>query len=267
MAGNFYDVEDNGVGAVAGGGVQSVQRALGLLELLADAGGELGLTQMADAANLPLPTIHRQVRTLVAMGYVRQLPSRRYALGPRLIALGESASGLLSGWARPFLAGLVEELGETANLSMLDGDYAIYVAQVPSRHSMRMFTEVGRRVHLHCTGVGKVLLAGLDEDQVADVIGRSGLPRQTPHTITDTQALAAELDRVRRQGYAVDNGEQEIGVCCVATAVAGAPSPTAISVSGPSFRLTPDVVQRAVPLLRKAADGLAADLASRQHPA
>lgn len=245
---------------VGSANVQSVERAFGLLEILAEGGGELSLSQIAQTAGLPLPTIHRLLRTLVNLAYVRQLPSRRYALGPRLITLGESASGMVSDWARPFLTRLVEELGETANLSMLDADRAIYVAQVPSRHSMRMFTEVGRRVNLHCTGVGKALLAQLDDTQVAQLLSRRGLPANTPRTITDMPALLAELETVRSRGFAVDDGEQEVGVHCVAVAVVGAPSPTAISVSGPTTRLTSEVVQRAVPLLRSAADGLAADL-------
>src|SRR5690606_32825358 len=93
---------------------------------MADAGGEISLSQLADSSGLPLPTIHRIIRTLVDNGYVRQLPSRRYALGPRLIGLGESASRMLGTWARPHLAQLVDELGETANLAMLDGDKVVY---------------------------------------------------------------------------------------------------------------------------------------------
>ncbi|MCW2698410.1 MAG: Transcriptional regulator, IclR family [Modestobacter sp.] len=133
-------------------GVQSLERAFLLLELMAEDGGEVALSRLAVDSGLPLSTIHRLVRTLVARGYVRQLPSRRYVLGPRLIHLGESSSRTLGTWARPHLTALVDAFGETANLAMLDGDRVVYVAQVPSRHSMRMFTEVGRRVHLHCTG-------------------------------------------------------------------------------------------------------------------
>jgi IclR family acetate operon transcriptional repressor len=113
---------------------------------------------------------------------------------------------------------------------------------------------------LHCTGVGKALLAQLDDARIVDVARRTGLPAQTPRTITDPAALAAEIARIRAQGFAVDDGEQEIGVHCVAAAVVGAPSPMAISVSGPTSRLTSDVVKRAAPLLVSAAEGLAADL-------
>src|SRR5690242_11094577 len=115
------------------GGVQSIERVFELLETMADAGGVIGLSQLASQSGLPLPTIHRLVRTLVDLGYVRQEPSREYALGPRLIRLGESSSTMLSVFARPHLARLVDELGESANMAMLDGDQIVYLAQVPSR--------------------------------------------------------------------------------------------------------------------------------------
>ena len=245
------------------GGVQSLDRAFALLEHMADAGGDVALSELAVRSGLPLPTIHRIVRTLVASGYVRQLPSRRYGLGPRLIGLGEAASRMLGEWARPQLAQLVDQAGETANLAMLDGDAVVYVAQVPSRHSMRMFTEVGRRVPVHCTGVGKVLLAQLPPAQVHAMLTRAGMAAQTPHTITDPDRLARELDRVRHQGYAVDDAEQEVGVRCVAVAVPGGRSTTALSVSGPETRVTWAVVERTVPLLQEAAAALAGQLAGR----
>src|SRR3990170_4336645 len=143
------------------GSVQSIERAFGLLETMADHSGMMGLSQLAAESGLPLPTIHRLVRTLVDLGYLRQEASRQYVLGPKLIRLGDVSSHMLSVWARPHLAHLVDELGESANLAMLDGDQIVYVAQVPSRHSMRMFTEVGRRVWPHCTAVGKALLASM----------------------------------------------------------------------------------------------------------
>src|SRR5262245_58522920 len=92
-------------------GVQTIERAFGLLETMAAHGGEMALTQLAAASGLPMPTIHRLMQSLVAQGYVRQQPSRRYALGPRLIWLGESAEGLLSSWAKPHLDRLVGEIG------------------------------------------------------------------------------------------------------------------------------------------------------------
>jgi IclR family acetate operon transcriptional repressor len=245
------------------GGVQSVGRALDLLEIVGAAGGEIGLSELATRSGLPLPSIHRLVRTLVDRGYMRQLPNRRYSLGTRLVPLGQAAGAMLGAWAQPVLADLVDQLGETANLAVLDGDAATYVGQAPSRHSMRMFTEVGRRVMAHCTGVGKALLSTLPDDAVRDLLARTGMPARTPRTITDPEALLVELARVRREGFAVDEGEQEVGVRCVARPVPGPLGTLAVSVSGPAPRMTADLVARAVPLLRDAGERLAVELAER----
>lgn len=243
-------------GGRGAGGVQSLDRAIVLLDLLADAGGEVGISRLAELSGLPLPTIHRLMRSLVTHGYVRQEASRRYALGPRLIRLGESAARQLGTWARPQLVELVAAVGETANLALLEGDDVVYVAQVPSTHSMRMFTEVGRRVFAHCTGVGKALLAQLPAETVQEILARTGMPAQTPHTLTDPATLLRELAQIRQQGYAIDDGEQEVGVRCLAVPVLGAPAMAAISVSGPAARLTDEVFDRIVPLLRRAAEQL-----------
>jgi IclR family acetate operon transcriptional repressor len=252
--------ESSGPVSSTDGGVQSLERAFLLLELMAEDGGEVALSRLAVESGLPLSTIHRLVRTLVARGYVRQLPSRRYVLGPRLIHLGESSSRTLGTWARPHLSSLVDSTGETANLAMLDGDRVVYVAQVPSRHSMRMFTEVGRRVHLHCTGVGKVLLAQLPSGTARELIVRSGMPRRTPLTVTDPDELMGQLPQIAEQGYALDDGEQETGVRCVAVPVPGGPLMTAISVSGPEGRVLMDGVPGIVAQLQETAAALAAEL-------
>lgn len=246
--------------AAGSGGVQSLERAFALLEHMADAGGETGLSELAGSSGLPLPTIHRLMRTLVASGYVRQQPDRRYALGPRLIRLGESAARPMATWARPHLARLVEETGETANMALLDGDEVVYVAQVPSRHAMRMFTEVGRRVLPHSTGVGKALLAHRPAAEVRGILARNGMPAATERTIISPEAFLRELERVRGEGYAVDDNEQELGVRCLAVVVPGAPAPAAVSVSGPSGRLTEAATEKIVPLLHEVARDISASL-------
>jgi IclR family transcriptional regulator, acetate operon repressor len=248
-------------GSTRSGTVQSIERAFGLLETMADHGGTMGLSQLAAESGLPLPTIHRLLRTLVDLGYLRQDAGRQYVLAPRLIRLGESSGAMLSVWAKPHLDRLVVELGESANLAMLDGDEIVYVAQAQSRRSMRMFTEVGRRVLPHCTAVGKAILAGMPEEQVHDLLRRTGMPQHTEHTITDPDAFAKALRWVDEHGYAIDDEEQEHGVRCVAVAVPDAPTRLGLSVSGPATRMTPAVVERAVPVLRDAAVNLSRDLA------
>lgn len=252
------------------GGVQSIARAFGLLELLADAGGRLTLSQLAVRADLPVATIHRLVRTLVELGYLRQEPSRQYALGPRLIHLGEVSTQMLDAWAQPYLADLVAATGESANLAVLQGDEVVYVGQEQSTRSMRMFTEVGRHVLPHCTAVGKAMLAELarsDRAAVTAVLARTGMPRHTEHTITDEGAFLAELEVIAERGYAVDEQEQELGVRCVAVTVPTTGARMGLSVSGPLTRMDEEVLAATVPRLRSAAAALAADLAGAARPA
>jgi IclR family acetate operon transcriptional repressor len=232
--------------------VQSVDRAFSLIEHLADGGGSLTLSELGVRSGLPMPTIHRLLRSLVAQGYVRQEPSRRYAIGPRLIRLGEAASRMLGSWAAPHLSVLVDRFGETTNMAMRDGDAAVYVAQVPSPRSMRMFTEVGRNVMLHCTGVGKAILSFEPDDEVTATLKRTGMPARTERTITDPEKMLDELATVRQRGYAIDDGEQELGVRCVAVPIPGLPFRAAVSVSGPSSRITVDEVDVIAPVLQAA---------------
>lgn len=244
----------------AGSGVQSVERVFELLELITDAGGEVTLSELASSTDLPLPTIHRLLRTLVAKGYARQLPNRRYALGARLIRLGEGANKQLGVLARPQLKSLVDQLGETANMAMLDSDMVVYIAQVPSPHSMRMFTEVGRRAHMHDTGVGKAILAQLSNDVVRGIVERVGLPTHTTRSVSNVEELLVDLERIRDRGYSIDEQEQELGVRCFAIAVPDSPTPTAISVSGPVSRVDEKFADRAVPILQDIALAISKEL-------
>lgn len=246
------------------GGVQTISRAFELLDLIANEGASVTISELSIRSGLPMPTVHRLLKALVSLGHVRQTPSRRYALGPRLIRLGEMARQNLGTTAMPFLTELVNITEETANFAIREGDLVVYVAQVPSRHSMRMFTEIGRRVLPHCTGVGKALLAQLSNSSVKEIVQRNGMPAMTAKTITDINDLMEDLDRIRQRGWAEDNGEQEIGVRCIAAPILGTGIQSAISVSGPAARLTPEVTDRAGPRLLGIADDLAAAINSTE---
>jgi IclR family acetate operon transcriptional repressor len=234
---------------MADGGVQTIQRALSLLEAIADAGGSVTVTALSTAVSLPPPTTYRLLQSMLLSGYVRQLPSRQYVLGPRLIRLGENASRALNDTARNYLLELAERTEETANLAMLDGDMVVYVAQAPSRHAMRMFTEIGRRAPAHATGVGKALLAQMSNEKVTALIGRTGMPPRTDRTIATLADLLADLELIRERGWAEDNGEQEIGVRCIAVAIPSSGSLTAISISGPEARIPIGATERLAPIV------------------
>jgi IclR family acetate operon transcriptional repressor len=215
-----------------------VDRALDVLEALAEHGGEAGLSEIAARTGLPYGTIHRLLQTLLARGYVRQESDRRYALGGGLVRLGGIAESMVGVWAQPYLTKMVELSGETANLAVLEGDFVVYVGQVPSPRRLRMFAEVGRRVLPHSTAVGKVLLAGRPVGDAVAVFERTGMPRRTPNTITDLTAMLTELGLVKARGYAMDLGEEELGVHCLAVPVwDGDRVVAAMSVSGPADRI------------------------------
>jgi IclR family acetate operon transcriptional repressor len=245
----------------AGRPVQSLRRAFDLLDDLADAGGRATLSELAAASGLPAATIHRLLATLVELGHVRRESGRRYALGPRLVRLGDAAGRVLGDGVRPVLADLVARTGESANLAGLDGASAVYLAQVPSPHPMRMFTEVGAHVPLHCTGVGKALLSTVESTLVRQLMERAGMPSRTPSTIVDVVTLDRELRVGIERGWHVDEGEQEVGVRCIAVPVPDAPTPCAVSVSGPAARLSLDRTDVVGALLREAARRIGDQLA------
>jgi IclR family acetate operon transcriptional repressor len=236
--------------------VQSVERALELLDLLAESGGEAGLSDLAERSGLPMPTVHRLIQTLVSKGFATQTVGRRYGLGLRLVRLGDLAMSQIGTIAEPLLAQLRDITGETSNLARLERNEIVYVAQAPSRHSMRMFTEVGRRVLPHCTAVGKAMLATLPPADVEALVAQTGLPAMSANTITELAVLQTALAKIRKQGYAIDEGEQEIGVRCVAVTVRETAPMYAVSISGPAGRLTTDVVKKVVPELHSIADQL-----------
>lgn len=242
--------------------VQSVGRTLHILELLGNSPSPLGVVAIAETAGLAQATTHRLLQTLRRRGWVRQGIDRRYALGVAMLRFGETAQRHVAATARPFLDQIVVLTAETANLAVLEGDHVSYVGQAPSPHRLRTFAEVGHRVPVHSTAVGKALIAHLPEEVVADLVARAGLPARTPLTITDSERLRDELDSVRQLGYAVDDGEEAEGVYCVAVPVRDSNGNVvcALSVSAPASRVTardaPSLTEKLELVARRFAESL-----------
>lgn len=251
----------------AAGTVQSVDRALDLLEELARVETPVGVGDLAAATGLPQGTAHRLLRSLQARGYVRHDTSRKYALGAAAFLLGDAAQRSLATSARPHLGALVNLSGETANLAVLEGDDMVYLAQVPSPHTLRMFAEVGRHVPPHSTAVGKVVLAAMPRDRAVAILTRRGMPALTPHTITGMVDYLHELDDTAARGWAADEEEQEVGVRCVAVPVArGGHVLAALSVSGPAERFAGSRVDGLVDQMVKVAGDFADELLGAAPP-
>ncbi|MHB8631649.1 MAG: IclR family transcriptional regulator [Candidatus Limnocylindria bacterium] len=248
--------------------VQSVDRALDLLEALAGADGEVSITALAARTKLHVSTVHRLLATLLRRGYVRQnADTSRYYAGAKLATLadGRSRYSELRLAARPLLQSLVDATRETANLSVLDDTMAVYIETAASPQVVRLFTVVGNRVPLHATGAGKALLASLPQPRREALLDRTELRAHTHKTLIDRAALTRALDDARERGYALDDEEYDDGVRCVAVAVGPIGAPVAaISISGPASRLTKQRCIELVPQMRRAASELAGALRTRE---
>jgi IclR family transcriptional regulator, acetate operon repressor len=252
------------------GGVQAIERALILLEQLATVRTWIGISELSQSTGQPVGTVHRLLMTLMARGYViRDERTRRYTLGPACHLLSTRAQSVPD-WkslATPHLQQLAEISGETANLALLDGYYGVYTAQAQSMRLMRLVAEIGNQLPLHATGCGKILLAFQPEHIFAFVVEQIGLPAFTSTTITDTERLRLELTQIRLRGYAIDNEEQEDGVCCLAVPVFGTDEQVqaAISISGPSSRLHEQQMLHLVPQLKRISSAITDDLTNAQN--
>ena len=225
--------------------IQSVDRAVTLLEAIAEAGGESTLTELSRRTRLNISTCHHLLSTLVARGYVAKVPVRRsYALGARILYLSNACLRQvdLPVRANAFIEQINAATGETVHLAVLQGDSMVKVAKRESRHPVRVDTgALGKSDAPHATASGKAMLAWLPEDDMRRVLS-NGLPRFTPKTITEWPALIEALRHVRRNGYAMDDEEYQPGVICVGApirdhngAVVGA-----ISASTPAMRANDD---------------------------
>jgi len=244
--------------------VQSVDRTLDILEALATRRGATGISDLAQLVRLHVSTVHRLLATLVDRGYVRQDPeSSRYHLGSRVFTLASAADLHLDLRlvARPYLERMMRASGETANLVTSSESEIVYIDQVASMHLVKMFTAPGMRAPLYCTGTGKVMLAFRDPSFTEPILN-SQMRRYTAKTITTRPALEAELAEIRSRGYSIDNEEMEDGVRCLAVPVYDRRHECvgAMSVSGPTTRMTMERVNKLAPTALTIADELSRQL-------
>jgi IclR family acetate operon transcriptional repressor len=223
------------------GGVQSVNRALDVLEFIGSRHPVVPIGEIATGLRLPLPTVHRLLATLSE----RATRGNCRLVGTRWDFASCHSQSLLA---------LSSARSPSASFSISSTN--------PVRRQILRFLRAIRpsTVDRHSTGVGKALLSQLGSAHVDDLLDRRGLPGRTEHTITSRVRLHAELERIRSAGFAIDEQEQELGVRCVAVPIAGLSSGMAVSVSGPVTRMTESLVESTVPLLQSAARALAGSL-------
>jgi IclR family transcriptional regulator, acetate operon repressor len=237
-------------------------RLVALLELVALRDRPFTLQETVDETGLPKPTLHRMLQQLEGAGLLqRAADGRRYGTGSRLRRLAERLllNDTHHGARHAVLRRLVEEAGESCNLTALSGNEVIYLDRVETAAPLRFYLQAGSRVPAHCSASGKVLLAQMPSVQRRRLLAHAPLDKYTPRTITQLSKFEAEIQRVQRQGYAVDNEEFLPGLVCVAVRVPNAAgnSNLCVAMQAPTMRLSLAKAIDLLPALQRAAAMLA----------
>jgi len=237
--------------------LRAVDRVCDILDILANARDSVSLSEVADGAQLPKSSAFRYLTALEARRYIEREPSTgSYRLGLAFRPQNTRAVERLTQLAQPVLEKLRDALNETTNLGVLDGAFVVHKAVAESPHMMRLAARVGERGYAHCTALGKATCATLPEDRVRSILAAAGMPRFTDATITDVEAYFAELERVRADGYGLDDAENQGSGRCVAVPIENLDFPAAISLSAPAERFPAERTEQVVDQLRKVARSL-----------
>ncbi|ABY95602.1 MULTISPECIES: IclR family transcriptional regulator [Thermoanaerobacter] len=223
--------------------VQSLERALKILEVLGKNPNGLGVTELAREVDLPKSTVYRLLSTLAKWGYVEQeKENEKYKLGLKIIELSSNILNNLElrEVARQYLEELMEFANEVVHLCVLRDGEIVYIDKVESHNTIQMYSQIGKRAPVHCTAVGKAILAFLPQEEAISILKTKGLPRKTPNTITSLEEMLKHLEEIRRLGYAIDNVEHEEGIRCVAAPIFDYTGQVvaSVSISGPEYRVT-----------------------------
>ena len=223
--------------------VQSLERALTLLNIMSDYPDGIQISRLAEQANLSKSTIHRLLSTLISMKYVTQdKKTEKYMLGYQILFLSRNMtadSGIISA-ARPLLERLCEDINETIHLCVEDSSEVVYIDKIESNQTIRMYSRLGSRNPMYCTGVGKILLSGMTPSDYDHAVSSIDFVKRTAKTIGSLEELEEEIALVKKQGYALDNIENEEGIRCIAAPIRDFHGHiiASFSVSGPVHRIT-----------------------------
>jgi len=234
--------------------VQTIERVSQILDILGQSPQGISIRELSTKVNLPKGTIHRLLSSLLHFGYVRQDPkTRNYFLGFKLVELGNLLLGQLDlrKEAEPFLRDLAKGTNETVHMVVMDRDEVVYIEKVEFEQNpggLRMASRIGLRNPIHSCAVGKVLLADFSDEALDHFLRGKNLLRRTENTMTDPVQLREHLKLVRKQGFAIDDEENERGIRCIAAPICNEVGRVvaAISISGPAFRVTKKVIQESL---------------------
>lgn len=248
--------------------VQSIARAFQILETIANHSDGISHADLSKAVGLHASTTFHLLRTMLALGYLRQGPdTKRYHIGRQVFLLAAYVSDEVNlvGTALPVMRELAESMGETAHLGVLSKDGAVTIAKVEGASTFRVTERVGVVRPPHCTAIGKAMLASLPKSELDDLLARLELKEYTPRTIVDPARLRREIERVREAGYATDDAEFNAELRCAAAIVRdfSGRGIAALGISGPTWRIKAEDIPRLGRKVAAAADRLSADLGWR----
>jgi DNA-binding IclR family transcriptional regulator len=222
--------------------IQSVIKAIEILKTFSSDHPVLTLTEISRKLGYPKSTVHTLISTLQSEGLIERIGNGSYALGTAIIPITQAVrlNVQLRDRAAPLLREVGDYCGESVYLTVLDGCFCLYIYAIESSHRLLARTAVGERAYLHCTSVGKAIMAFLTDERVEQIVREVGLPRFTDKTITDPAVLARELAEIRQRGFSLDEGEHEVNIYCVGAPIFNERGEViaSCSVSGP----TPEIV-------------------------
>ena len=235
--------------------INSVDRALRILDLFSERDTELKLTEIGQQLNLHKSTVHGLLRTLSHHGYISQnMENGKYRLGMKLVERSNIALQAMDirRIAQPYLREVAHELGDTTHLVILEGDEAVYIDKVEGERSILQYSRVGKRAPLYCTAVGKVLVSHKESTEIKRLAMKQSYEIHTESTIANPLQFEEEIEKVREKGYGVDDEELQIGLRCLAVPIYNYDGKiiASISVSGSSNRLSRENEQEVITYLK-----------------
>jgi DNA-binding IclR family transcriptional regulator len=243
-------------GAGATGEAKALVKGIAALNAIAASPAGRPLAEIAEEAGLTKGTAHRLLASLVAADLVRTSGDGNYRLGSRCVALGQAfLDGLdVRAEAAESMRRIVALTGETCHLGILDGSHIVYIEKLDSPQSIRMFSRVGGTNPATTTGLGRAILA-FSDPAVVDAVFAAGIPTRTDHTITDVEVARVRLEEARRDGFAIDDLENELGIRCVAAPILDheGRATAGISIAGPEHRVTRETAPQFGEVVREAA--------------
>ncbi|MGG3467594.1 IclR family transcriptional regulator [Neobacillus pocheonensis] len=252
--------------------IQSIERATDVLELFLASQQELSVKEISEKLGLSKSTIHGIIKTLEYRGYLQQDPDDlKYRLGLKLFELGNKVSNQfdVGKIARPVMKELVETLMETVHLVVFERGEVIYIEKLDGPQSLRIYSQIGKRAPIHCTGVGKSILAFQAEEEIDRILANEILESFTEYTMTDKAAIKSHLETIREQGYAIDDEEIELGLKCVAAPIFNHQGKViaAISCASPKVRLTDEKLAEVIKEIKQAALVISTNMGFKTQPA